>query len=82
MRPVFRRGGRHRRFLDRRMAIEGGFDLAELDAVAALLDHPVAAAEEAEIAVRPRAGRVARAVPARAVGIFEEHTAFCSGRFQ
>ena len=74
--------GRHCRFLDVRVAIEGGFDLAELDAIAALLDHAVAAAQKAEVAVGLALDDVAGAVPARAVGVFEEHAAFCSGRFQ
>ena len=35
-----------RRLLDRRVAVEAGLDLAQLDAVAAPLDHPVAPAED------------------------------------
>ena len=52
--------------VDAVVAIEGRLDLAELDPVAALLDHPVAAAVELEAAGAVVADQVAGAIPARA----------------
>ena len=50
--------------VDTVVSIEGRLDLAELDPVAALLDHPVSPAVELEAARAVIANQVAGAVPA------------------
>ena len=51
------------RAIDPLVAIERRLDLAQLDPVAALLDHPVAAAVEGEAAGAVLADQVAGAIP-------------------
>jgi len=58
--------GDDRGFLDRGMAIESGFDFAELDAVAPSLDHAVAAPEVRVVAVGSFHHDVTGLVPAAA----------------
>ena len=57
--------GDDRRAVDPLVAVEGRLDLAQLDPVAALLDHPVAAAVEREAAGAVVDDEVAGAIPAR-----------------
>ena len=54
------------------MLIQPALDLAELDAVAAALDHPVAAADVDVAVVRGLAHDVAGVVPALAVALEKE----------
>ena len=70
--PGLARPGHDPDAVDRLVAIEGRLDLAQLDPVAAALDHPVAAAVELEAAGAVVAHQVAGAIPARAVGVDEE----------
>ena len=58
-------------FTDHRVGIEGGLDLAELDAEASDLDLCVDASEELEVAIGQPAGEVAGAVEAGGAGGIE-----------
>ena len=51
--------GDHSDAVDGLVPVEGGFDFAEFDPVAALLDHPVAAAVEAMASLAVAADKVA-----------------------
>ena len=61
--------------------VERPLDLAELNAVAAPLDHPVTASDVDVALGRNPADDVPGVIPGRAVA-FEEHGGLTSGRFQ
>src|SRR5262245_14181923 len=56
------------------MAVQACFDLAELNAVTAPLDHPVAPAEECVIAVRLLDHHVSGFVPSRPCLVGQKHS--------
>jgi hypothetical protein len=55
------------------MAIKGRLDLAQLNSIAAFLDHPVAAAVKLEATVAAVAYQIARAIPPAAVVVNQEY---------
>ena len=77
--PHFAVPGHDARPVDAGVAIKGRLDFPQLDAIAAFLDHPVAAAVELEAAAADILDEIAGPVPASAVVVEKKAAAVSSG---